>query len=465
MLQKKLKKTAKLLLQGDQDKGTLLKLAKKQQQYSNEMEDIMNYVESDALFDEAPMEPSELLGEPLETLLEQPGMEGSSQTLNMSISDLPYMPPRQQWNGSNSSNNLPAAGQGQSEGSGSGGGEYDDLHPISEEPSQHNNASIASLFASMASLNTTDHTLTSGTTANGGRGSGSGSSHDAATLRKKLKKVDRLLQQDDLDERQAKKLIIKRDQYLDELHQLSCEDADTFVSLDKSMGSVFGDKSMASFFGDKSLGSLAESSSGDDLDFDVSIGNHLQYLHEQESAAAAAASAATSARNGRGGGQEVEDDGHRDDRVPKTYDLRTLKKKMKKVKKLLASTDDPDELKAYRLKKQEYEQALERLRRQTKQHAESSSSSLMDDASTPLAPIPPRRQRKEQYNKHDDDDDDIGDGRDLELEKEHATLQKKIRKATILLDQAQEAGDTKLAKKLEAKRQEYLAKLNDMRKS
>lgn len=465
ILQKKLKKTAKLLMQtNNQDRSTSLRLAKKQEQYSNELEEIVSYVESDALFDEAPLEPSELLGEPLETLVEQPGMEGSSQTFNMSVSDLPYMPPRPQRNRSDASaasaaaamNNLSAAAAAATGGAGGGvldTSEYEDLQPISEETSQHyssnNNASIPSLLASMASLNTTEHTFASA----------NNNGHDASTLRKKLRKVERLLQQQDLDDKQKQKLQRKRDEYMAALENFSKggggDDTDA-ISLDKSTGSCFGDKSLAS---------LAEEESifGDDFDMEDSEGNQLQYLQQKGD-------------NNIGPSPPVPpvvnktNNNSSNHGTTKTYDENTLKKKIRKVNKLIASTEDPDELDLYRLKQKEYAKALQVLGQQEQQQG-NGSAYQNDDTSKPLDPIAPRKSHRDSYDSIDAyedfdeyDDEDDADGPSSYFLEQDRLLQKKIRKADKLIDEAYEVGDEKQAKKLEAKRKEYVIKLMDLRK-
>jgi hypothetical protein len=485
MLQKKLKKTAKLLLQtSNQDRSTLLRLAKKQEQYSNELEDIVSYIESDALFDVAHMEPSELLGEPLETLVEQPGMEGSSQTFNISVSDLPYMPPRRNRSDASAAsaaaarkNQADAAEAAAAAASGAGGviqidystSEYEDLQPISEETSQHynnnNSASMASLFASMASLNTTEHTFASETN-NNNDSKNNHSSHDASTLRKKLKKVERLLQQQqDMDDRQIQKLERKRDEYMAALEN-SCSRG--FLGGGDDTDALSLDKSMGSFFGDKSLASLAEggSSSGDDFDMDLSVGYNLK------------------ADSNNGSNPPIPPAINNKHGPIKTYDERTLKKKMKKVKKLIAITEDPDELDSYRLKQNEYAQALavlrqveqEQLQQQQKsQQLGNRVESKFEDTSKPLAPIALRKAQRDSYDsmdayedfdEYDDGEeyDDGGDGASTHDLEQDRTLQKKIRKADKLIDEAYEVGDEKQAKKLEVKRKEYVLKLKELRR-
>jgi hypothetical protein len=386
ILTKKLKKTAKLLLE-ETKKDTLLKLAKKQEQYSHEIEDIMAYVDQDEMFLEAEMDPSDLLGVPLETLVEQPGMEGSSANLNFSVSDLPYMPPRTTkkspklsmgkslTNGNNnngsSSNGLDHSSSGNLE------AEYEELHPIKEEQSNHCNASMASLTASMHSMST-----------------GNISTHDPATLRKKLRKVEKLLERAEdgtMDNNQIKKLNKKREEYAQAL-----ESADMIDLLENKSFHSFADSSVATM--DVSTSSLFRlaannSSSGDNM-------------------------------NNR-----------------KSYDKKTLQKKLKKVRKLIKSTSDEEELESYRLKEQEYQQALDELM------AHGSSQSSMDISATSSI-----------------DTDDLLVELDNEERKQFRTLQKKSKKADKLLTEAQENGDSKQAKKLRSKRDEYMSAMEDLKK-
>lgn len=371
ILTKKLKKTSKLLLE-ETKKETLLKLAKKQEQYSHEIEDIMAYVDQDELFLEAEMDPSDLLGVPLETLVEQPGMEGSSANLNFSVSDLPYMPPRSKQNGGSSSNGL-----NHDDSANDGDAEYEDLHPIKEEQSSHcNNASMASMSASTNSFSL--------------------SSHDAATLRKKLKKVERLLENaeedddDNMDPNVIKKLRKKQEEYTKALVQ--AEDLD----------------------GNKSLHSFADSSVGT---MDVSTSSLFRM-----------------AANNSSGSMVIN---------PKSYDKKTLQKKLKKVRKLLKATNDEQEIEAYQLKEQEYQQALDDMM------THGSSQSFVDASSTNGSSI---------------DLDDLLLELDDEERKRFRTLQKKSDKAERLLSEAQRSGDTKQIKKLRSKRDEYISAMEELKK-
>jgi hypothetical protein len=377
ILTKKLKKVSKLLLEGDQQ-STPLKLAKKQEQYSEEIEQILEYVDQDPLFVEAEMDPSDLLGVPLETLVEQPGMEGSSATLNFSVSDLPYMPPR-------SSRSLQSgSGNGSSANLDSGAEEFEELRPISEEQSTH--------FNSMGSLPSAGsaHSSASAGSFPVASAHSSLSVYDATTLKKKLKKVEVLLQnQQDMDRQQLKKLMKKRDEYSKALRDQGGGDDDENNSLDgKSMGS-FAESSLATM--DVSTSSLFRQSQG------------------------------------LGGGNSN----------PKKYDKRTLQKKLRKVKKLLQSTNDEEQLGSYRLKAREYEQALDEIA--SKDEGGSMSSFGESCASIPM--------------------NDLIVEMDEEERKHFKTLQKKLKKVVGLIEEAQEIGDERQTKKLRKKRDEYSAAL------
>jgi hypothetical protein len=379
ILTKKLRKTSKFLLE-ETKKGSLVKLAKKQEQYSHEIEDIMAYVDQDEMFLEAEMDPSDLLGVPLETLVEQPGMEGSSANLNFSVSDLPYMPPRTKkspnltmgktltnGNHGSSSNGLDHSG------SVNGDAEYEELHPIKEEQSLHCNTSLASLSTSVTSLST-----------------GSISGHDPATLRKKLEKVEKLLNDADnctVEKNQIKKLRKKRDEYAQALYNCDVAELD----------------------GNKSLHSFAESSVAT---MDVSSSSLFRLSGN-------ACSSVVS---------------------PKSYDKKTLQKKLRKVRKLMTSTTDENELESYQLKEQEYQQALDEMM------THGSSQTFMDSSSASI------------------ETDAVLLELDEEERKLYRTLQKKIDKAEKLLADAHEKVDIKQIKKLKAKQDEYVAALEELKK-
>ncbi|KAG7372217.1 hypothetical protein IV203_018360 [Nitzschia inconspicua] len=387
ILTKKLKKTAKLLLEENQ-KEMLLKLTKKQEQYSHEIEDILAYVDQDEMFMEAEMDPSDLLGVPLETLVEQPGMEGSSSNLNFSVSDLPYMqpPPKKKSpnittgkslaNGNNHASGVSGLDHHNQD---TGDTEHEELHPIKEELSSHCNTSMASLSASMTSLSI-----------------GNISSHDAVTLRKKLKKVEKLLENSDagtMDHNQIKKLKKKREEYIRALERVDMLDLDD---------------------GNKSFHSFADSSVAT---MDVSTSSLFRMASSNSS-----------------GNKLVN---------PKSYNKNTLQKKLKKVRKLLKSTTNEQELASYRRKEQEYQQALDNIM------ASGSSQSIIESSSagTSIA-------LDDALLELDDDE-----------RKQLRTLQKKIKKADKLLAEAQQNGDTKDVKKLRSKRDEYSIAMEKLTKS
>ncbi|KAL3912957.1 MAG: hypothetical protein SGILL_006683 [Bacillariaceae sp.] len=383
ILSKKLKKTSKLLVQEDKQ-PVLLKLAKKQEQYSHEIEDILAYVDQDALFAEAEMDPSDLLGVPLETLVEQPGMEGSSATLNFSVSDLPYMPPKIGGSaaGNNSSTTLDHNGSGVLE-------EYEELHPIKEEQSFHYN-SMGSLppasTHSSASIEASLHSTASAHSAI--------SVHDTETLRKKLQKVEKLLEdQQNMDKKQIKKLKKKRDEYASALEHLGSGD-----SIDPN--SVNG-RSVASF-ADSSIGTT-----------DVSTSS---FFHPSQ------------------------DGGAGDLSNLKGYDKQTVQKKLRKVKKLIDATTDEAKLESFRMKQQEYEQTLDEI---AAAEGGGSMSSFGDsNASIPM--------------------DDLLVELDEEERRKWKVTKKKLQKVERILAEATESGDVKQTKKMERKRDEYLAILDEI---
>mmetsp|Transcript_57427 Transcript_57427/g.140159 ORF Transcript_57427/g.140159 Transcript_57427/m.140159 type:complete len:465 (-) Transcript_57427:265-1659(-) len=419
LLQKKLRKTAKLLLQESNEK-TLVKLAKKEEQYSHEIEDLVQYVQSDAMFDEATMEPSELLGEPLETLIEQPGLEGSSGTLNISLSDMPYFPQRQRSSGSASNINYNNS-RGRLALNPDDDSEFDDLHPISEaEESSHNMSSMASLTQSMQSLEASNQKKKQPEIL-----------YDSSTLRKKLKKVEKMIR-GEKDPKKAKKLKKKRDQYQQELLQVNSAATGGGSSDDGEMSSI--DRSLDLDSIDKGLVSKDESSC-DTVDLLAESTVSLESMGK-------------SLRSLKSTGSKHY----------KTYDASTLKKKMKKVKKLLAATDDEEEREKYILKFDEYEQALQEL------HSQSFHASGGDIGEEPKSAQQSNRtvstagSSSSTVQKSGD-----GSGMSGEEKERYKMLQQKMQKAKKLIKSAKDQGDTERAGKLEKKRQQYKAEIEALK--
>lgn len=423
LLQKKLRKTAKLLLQESNEK-TLVKLAKKEEQYSHEIEDLVSYVQADSMFEEATMEPSDLLGQPLEALIEQPGMEGSSQTLNCSLSDMPYFPPRSSGgsgggNGSGSNMNYHNS-RGRLALNNNDDSEYDDLHPITEEPSL-NHGSLASLTASMASLATEKP------------------DYDPITLKKKLKKVERMIR-DEKDAKKARKLKKKREEYQQAL--ASCggnnDDDDNYHNNTSSEdGDLSLDRSLDLDSIDKSLYSQAESSC-DTLDLLAdSTGSLVSSTHLQSN----------SGHNSAGKSS--------DKKKTNKYDARTLKKKMKKVKKLIAAAEDEHEREQYLQKHDEYEQALEDLQ---------SSKQQQHPMEVTSVEMPPIHQSNRTVTTAASSTSTVAEGGMNDEEKERfKLLQQKLQKAKKLIKSAKDQADTRRVKKLEMKQEQYMAELEDLK--
>jgi hypothetical protein len=413
LLQKKLRKTAKLLLQESNEK-TLVKLAKKEEQYSHEIEDLVQYVQSDAMFDEATMEPSDLLGEPLETLIEQPGMEGSSQTLNISLSDMPYFPPRQYGGNGSSSNMNYNNSRGRLSLNNDEDSEFEDLHPITEESSQ-NHGSMASLMTSMKDLTTTEKKT---------------AEYDTFTLRKKLKKVEKMIR-DERDAKQSRKLKKKRDEYQKAL--LEANGAETNGNISSDEGELSIDRSLDLDSIDKSMVSMAESSC-DTLDLladsTISFGSVGKSSHHSHS--------------GQHGKQKI-------------YDASTLKKKLKKVKKLLAVTDDEQEREQYLMKYDEYEQALEELQ------ARSFHESVGEVQEVPSVHQSSRTVTTAASSSSTVERGGGGGGMTDEEKERYTLLQQKLQKAKKLIKAAKEQGDTGRAGKLERKREQYMAEMEDLK--
>jgi len=433
LLQKKLRKTSKLLSK-ESSKKLLQKLSKKQDQYLNEIEEIMNYAESDVLFEtDESIEPNELLGEPLETLMEQPGMEGSCASLNFSMAD--FMPKVVKLQ-------APATDLKMS----------DELHPIAENvgPSSYNkhNDSTESFSTGIASLFTIS-TANSDTY-----------NYDVRTLRKKLKKVEKLLAAEEmgnsknemsqLNAVQVKKLRKKREQYTQALQHKT------------SGGSLLSpNKNDSGFEGNDLVNKIPIRVDETNV---ISLGvEELQLQDDTEEEEVAEEEVAESnieqLRH-----SSVGDRSNNENHTDISHDRKTLKKKLKKVKKMIAATDDPEELESYKQKKKEYKTALEALKQQETDTELSSPSclaqhDLIDDESfVPLerddADLSPARivdsppQHEEPL--HDENEEQI------------KLVQKKLRKTEKSIAKARKEDDPKKLKKMEKKRLEYQTSLDEL---
>lgn len=427
LLQKKLRKTVKLLTTERSEK-TLQKLSKKQDQYLSEIEEIMNYAESDVLFETAEIEPNELLGEPLETLMEQPGMEGSSNSFNFSMADFMPKVARLQ----SSSTELRTA---------------DELHPIAENTgtsscpkNSESMASISTGFASLFTISTADSNTFN---------------YDENTLQKKLKKVEKLLAAGEitnsngdtspLDINQMKKLKKKREQYTQALQYK--------INNGRASNTNNNDN--------RSLGPIGASETNfinidvEEAQSQESLQDETEILTEDER-------------------EKSEDEGrnqypfspvgnfrNHDCQTSVSYDRKTLKKKLKKVKRMMAAASDPNELEVYKQKKKEYKMALETLKEQEIDVEISSPSrrsqhELLEGGS--IAPEEGDEHSTHSYSHYDkapfEEDDD-----QIEL------LRKKLRKAGKSIAKARKEDDPRKVKKMEKKRREYETTLGELLRS
>mmetsp|Transcript_12072 Transcript_12072/g.28610 ORF Transcript_12072/g.28610 Transcript_12072/m.28610 type:complete len:466 (-) Transcript_12072:401-1798(-) len=407
LLQRKLRKTSKLLSTEISEK-MVQKLLKKQDQYLCEIEEIMNYAESDVLFETSEIEPNELLGEPLETLMEQPGMEGSSASLNFSLSD--FMPQKIARIPLSSSTDLP---------------EGDELHPIAETSG---GLSFAKCNESMNSVSTGFSALFSISTA------GSNTyNYDEKTLRKKLKKVENLLATGEmknsnsemcpLDSKQLKKLRKKREQYSEALeHKIN----------NGKKSSKHANET------DEKLG-VREQQLYDDSHMEESGESEMEEGEIQDEER----SDDSPIRNG---------ENHNYNSSSSSYDPKTLKKKLKKLKILMAATSDVKEIEIYKKKKKEYKKALETFRNEEMEVALSSPSRpsqnvLPEDGELDDECLSPSHSTHS-YSHHQKSNSEENDD-------QLKSLQKKIRKADKSIAKARKEGDQKKLKKIEKKRQEY----------
>lgn len=443
LLQKKLRKTSKLLSTVSNEK-TLQKLSKKQDQYICEIEEIMNYAESDVLFETSEIEPNELLGEPLETLMEQPGLEGSSSSLNFSIAD--FMP------------KLARASQPSSSDHPTG----EDLHPIAESTGT---SSYANYNESMESVSTGLSTLFTISTSNS-----STLNHDEKTLRKKLKKVEKLLKAEEMtysnsetspmNDIEIKKLMKKREQYIQTLEE-------KFFNGDSS---TLKENDNNRFQGFDSLNKCPTRSNENNV-INLSVEDAQYQCDLQE-------------ENKQTIGEEIEECGEEDKEsnaeqfhhssvsnimdpdchLNASYDQKTLKKKLKKVKRMMAVASDAKELELYRQKKKEYKIALETLKGQEVDieilsPSRNSQYEVVDDAK--VASIEGDDKRLSpmcsvvSYSQHEEVSP-------AENEDQIELFQKKIRKADKSITKAQKEDDPKKLKKIQKKRLEYQASLVEL---
>jgi len=431
LLQKKLRKTSKLLAK-ETDKNILRKLSKKQDQYSSEIEEIMNYAESDVLFETAEIEPNELLGEPLETLVEQPGMEGSSSSLlNFSMSD--FMPNALKPDHKNK-----------------------DLQTIAENtglsPYGKNMESFSSGMDSLFTISSSQSNTYN---------------YDERTLRKKLKKVEKLLEAEEtacnkrgmleLDSIQLKKLRKKRDQYTDALRMKTNEgDTDASNKIPLHINETFLDVGAGVGNGLRDL-QLDEDSEEEDLLKETveeirhsSKGNGEQRLRTEQFHDSIISERRTGGSYGA-----------------MSHDKKTLKKKLKKVQKLIAATNDPEELKKYKLKRSEYKMALDTLNEAEMGNAEGSSSRrhAQHEVTVEEKPIPVDRDDATPLSGCSFDSNSRNNEspeRTQEKEDEIELLKKKLRKVVKAIARAREENDPKLLRKMEKKRLEYQTSLDEL---
>jgi hypothetical protein len=435
LLQKKLRKTSKLLSTESSEK-TLQKLSKKQNQYLCELEEIMNYAESDVLFETAEIEPNELLGEPLETLMEQPGMEGSSSSsLNFSMSD--FMPKSAKTLQSSSSK-LPTG---------------EDLHPIAENT---DTSSCAKHNESMASIATGLATLFTISTANSNT-----YNYDEKTLRKKLKKVDKLLAAEEvknsngeaspLDAKEMKKLRKKHEQYT---HALQYKISNGSSSSPNKNDIIFQD-----------FDPLNKSPIGASEDDVINLGVEVQSQEDlQEETEETIEEEIEEFNIEQFHDSSVSNTRNHDCHASVSYDRKALKKKLKKVKKLMTATSDTKELELCKQKKKEYKLALETLKEQETGVERSSPSRDSQHELLEVGKVEPAKGDDVCLSPaHSIDSNTRHDAVPSEETKEQIELlQKKLRKADKSIAKARIEDDPKKLKKIEKKRREHQATLVEL---
>jgi len=444
LLQRKLRKTLKLL-SSEKSEKMLQKLSKKQDQYLGEIDEIMNYAETDVLFETAEIEPNELLGEPLETLMEQPGLEGSSSSLlNFTMDD--YMP-----NTSKVTQLSPSD-------------QVDELEPIKES----NGTSFAPKYnESSATVSTGGSTsLFTASTANS-----STFNYDVRTLRKKLKKVERLLAAGEisegnneplkLDSIQMKKLRKKREQYTQAL-QYNLKNGTPSSPMEND-NQDHGFDPLRTSPNDVEKRKLQEYPESEEEHSEEEIEYIEEEIIEEEIVEEYEIEEYEEFGNAKYHDSPVNDIKSRNSIL---YDRKTLKKKLKKLKKMMEVTSDPTELEVLKQKKREYKMALQAMKEKEsgiEQSSRSRSSSSQHELveTDEIAPIEPdtiytkTSQSARSQSRHENFPSEANDDQ-IEL------LKKKLRKANKAIDKARKEGDPKKLKKMEKKRLEYQNTLKEI---
>jgi len=146
------------------------------------------------------------------------------------------------------------------------------------------------------------------------------------------------------------------------------------------------------------------------------------------------------------------------------HDRKILKKKLKKLKKIILSTDDPDKLKTYKKKKNEYKMELEILNQQENNNETLQQGDSIDDDEEKNHAVPSEineedtaillpghiQEQEPLYNDENEDEERI------------ALLKKKIRKAGKFIVKTKIEDDPKKLRKMEKKREEYQTELDEL---
>mmetsp|Transcript_13716 Transcript_13716/g.34491 ORF Transcript_13716/g.34491 Transcript_13716/m.34491 type:complete len:490 (-) Transcript_13716:189-1658(-) len=437
LLQKKLRKTSKLLSTEKSEK-MLQKLSKKQDQYVCEIEEIMEYAESDVLFETAEIEPNELLGEPLETLMEQPGMEGScTSSLNFSMSD--FMPAKAL---------LPPPSEITTE--------IDESQPITENKGAQSLAKLMGKHNESSATISTDSTSLFTTST----GNSNTYNYDERTLRKKLKKVEKLLLAEEsadfnflaspLDATQIKKLRKKHAQYTDALQYVMNGRPSSPTKYDD------GPEAFDPLYvspRDVEEAQLQEDSYEvieEEVEEKIEVSEmkeHEEFYHEHEQLHDSPANHKL--------------DHNRPGSI--SYDRKTLKKKLKKLKRMMEASNDAKELELYKKKKKEYKMALQKMKEDDNENPSRSNRSQHEFLESQELPqiggnngyiLPSHsgdsNSRHNSVPFEEENDDQI------------EVLKKKLRKADKAIAKARKEGDPKKLKKMEKKRLEYQSTLNEL---
>ena len=455
LLQKKLRKTIKLL-STEKNEKMLHKLAKKQDQYHCEIDEIMNYAETDVLFETAEIEPNELLGEPLETLMEQPGLEGSSSSLpNFSIDD--FMP-----NVSKASQLSPSD-------------QDDDFEVVNESNGISHGYKNTACSATFSTSSTSLFTASTGQS--------NANNYDERTLRKKLKKVQKLLAAEEilinkseslqLDAIQIKKLNKKLEQYTQALQNITRNGTPSSPTTNDDRESRSDPLSINPNNMEQGLLMEEPNEEFEEFIYEEIIEEEEffeeEIIEEEELEHYESDKDDGSNREQTHENHDADDNTNQNSKTSASYDRKTLKKKMKKLKKMMEATSDATELELLKQKKKEYKLALQATKNEvngdkisSKSHSSPQHESIEAEEIVPNEEDEVYRKPSGSVHSHSQQSRNGNFPSEEVNDNLIKMLEKKLRKADKAIEKARNEDDPKKLKKMEKKRLEYQTSLDEL---